>query len=179
MVAINAYTWHEWATGTTTETLYGAHLNAMGDYVSALINKGITGANIATGGVDAGALIAVDIIGEAHIDHSKASGARLLQIGKNTAVTGQMIVKGTTLITAAATTNTDVTVYFTGGDCCTAGDPAFAAVPMVWAEVYTTQKPTITVKACATDSCLVNVDCYDTETFANDWTLRWCAIGNK
>lgn len=180
MVAINAYTWHEWVEGTNTEVLYGQHLNACMDYVSALLNKGVTGANVATGGIDAGALIAADIVGETHLDYTRASGGRILQIGKNTAtVTGQMLVKGTSLITAANTTNTDITVYFTGGDCCTAGDPAFTGVPMVWADVYTADKPAITIKACATNSCLINVDPASTATFAADWTVYWCAVGNK
>jgi len=180
MVQTNAYTWHDWATGTSTETLYGSHLNNNFDYLSAIINKGITGANIATGGIDSAALFAGSVIVESAIDYGTGDGVGVVQIGKDRTTTGgQMAIKGTSLITAADTTNTDITVYFTNGDVCTAGDPGYTCAPHVYVTCYTDDTSArYTIKAVATDSALVNIDPGDTATFTENWTLYWQAFGD-
>ena len=182
MVQVDAYTWKEWATGTSTETLYGSHLNGNYDYVSALVNKGITGANIATGGIDVNTLFAGSVITEGTIDYGTGDGLGVMQIGKDRTTTGgQMLVKGTNLITAAATTNTDITVYFANGDVCTAGDPAYTAAPHVLAGYCITADQNVyyAVKAVATNSMLINVaPAAGTLTFTQNWTLNWAVIGD-
>jgi len=180
MVTVNAYTWHEWATGTSTETLYGTGLNWNFDYVSALVNKGVTGANIATNGIDSEALFAGSVITEGAIDYGTGDGMGVVQIGKDRTTTGgQMLVKGTALATAAAVTNTDITIYFTNGDVCTAGDPGFTVAPHVHATCYTAATDAAcTIKAVATDSMLVNVDADGANNLTENWTVYWQAIGD-
>ena len=182
MVATDGYTWKEWATGTSTETLYGTHLNSNFDYVSAMINKGITGANIATGGIDANTLFAGSVITEGAIDYGTGDGVGSLQIGKDRTTTGgQMLVKGAALITAADTTNTSITVYFTNGDVCTAGDPAYTAAPHLVACYCVTADNNVSyaVLAEATDSAQINVaPAAGTLTFTENWTLKWAVIGD-
>lgn len=174
-----SYTIHAWAT-TATETLYGSHLNVLGSVCSALLNKGITGANIATGGIDAAALFAGSVITEGSIDYGTGDGLGVVQIGKDRTTTGgQMSIKGTSLITAANTTNTDITVYFTNGDVCTAGDPGYTAAPHAYATAYTANTDMcINIKACATNSMQINVDLGGTATFTENWTIYWQAFGD-
>lgn len=176
MVSTNTYAWKEWTEGTGTEVLYGVDLNANFDYVSAVINKGITGANIATSGIDGAALIADDIIGEAKIDYSLSAGVRLLQIGKSTStVTGQMIAKGTTLINATNSTVATITVYFSNGDC---GNPSFIAAPHVYAYIVTAEPPVIGVSTITSGACVFRVDLNGAVTFTEAVTLYWQAYGN-
>ena len=180
MVQTDAYTWHEWATGTSTETAYGSHFNNNLDYLSAMINKGITGANIATGGIDANTLFAGSVVTEGAIDYGTGDGLGVVQIGKDRTTTGgQMMVKGTSLVTAADTTNTDVTVYFTNGDVCTGGDPGYSAAPHAYVTAYTANtEMCLNIKACATDSMQINVDLGGTATISQDWTLYWQVFGD-
>ena len=184
MVTVNAYTRHEWATGTSTETLYGTGLNWNFDYVSALVNKGVTGANIATNGIDSEALFAGSVITEGAIDYGTGDGMGVVQIGKDRTTTGgQMLVKGTAAVasvTGAGTTNTDITVYFTNGDVCTAGDPGFTASPHIGCVYIVTANTEVvyTRKAVATDSCQINIAATDTVLLGVDNTLYWEAIGD-
>lgn len=182
MTVVTAYTWKEWATGTSTETLYGSHLNANFDYVSDMANKGITGANIATGGIDSEALLAGSVVTEAAIDYGTGDGVGVVQIGKDRTTTGgQMLVKGASLITAANTTNTNITVYFTNGDVCTAGDPAYTAAPHLLSGYCVTADGNVhyAVLAEATDSMQINVaPAAGTLTFTQNWTYKWAVIGN-
>ena len=92
-----------------------------------------------------------------------------------------MLVKGTNLITAANTTNTNITVYFTNGDVCTAGDPGFTAAPHVVAAYCVTADNNVfyAVLAEATNSMQINVaPAAGTLTFTENWTLKWVVVGN-
>jgi hypothetical protein len=180
MVAINAYTWVVFTTGTSGNVLYGTSLNYPFMYVSAMVNKGITGANIANGGIDAGALIAANIVTHGHLSFAANGGVKLLQIGKSTAVTGQFIANGVATAAINTLTNTDVTVYFTNGEACTSGEPVYTAAPSVYVTcVYATPTtaPTITLKSVATNNAVINVDAYGTSTMTEEITLKWLAIG--
>ena len=182
MVAINAYTWKEFVTGTGTEYIYGTQLNANFDYISAMVNKGVAGVNIATGGIDSPTLFAGSVITEGSIDYGTGDGVGVVQIGKDRTTTGgQMLVKGTSLITAANTTNTNITVYFTNGDVCTAGDPAYTAAPHLLNGYCVTADGNVyyAVLAEATDSMQINVaPAAGTLTFTQNWTYKWAVIGN-
>ena len=180
MVTVNAFTWNEFVTGTNTQYVYGTQLNWNFDYVSAMINKGIAGVNIATAGLDSEALFAGSVITEGSVDYGTGDGMGVVQIGKDRTTTGgQMFVKGTALVTAAAVTNTDITIYFANGDVCTAGDPGFTAVPHVGVKCYTADTAVAyTYKAVATDSMQINVDPGSTATFTENWTVYWDAVGD-
>jgi len=179
MVDPSGYDWKTWVEGTQSEILYGADLNTNFKLLTDLANKGIDGNNIANNGIDSGALIASGVVNESHIDYGVSDGLGVLQIGKDRTTYGQMIVKGTSLITAANTTNTDITIYYSDGDVCTAGDPAFVGTPIVYAVAYTDNtEVNITYKQVATDSMLVNVDLGGTLTFTENWTIYWMAYGN-
>ena len=181
MVTVNAYTWKEFVTGTSTEYIYGTQLNWNFDYVSAMVNKGVTGANIATNGLDSEALFAGSVITEGSIDYGTGDGMGVVQIGKDRTTTGgQMLIKGTALITAANTTNTDITIAFANGDVCTGGDPAFTAAPHVGVVCYTADtQVAYTYKAVGTDTMLINVaPALGTLTFTQNWTVYWDAVGD-
>ena len=180
MVAINAYTWVTFTTGTSGNVLYGTQLNYPFMYLSAMVNKGITGANIATGGIDAGALIAANIVTHGHLNFAANGGVKLLQIGKLTTITGQFMANGSCVVASNTLTNTDTTVYFTNGEACTAGEPVYAAAPSVYVTcVYATPTtaPTVNVKSVGTNNAVINVDAYGTSTMTEAITVKWLAIG--
>lgn len=174
--------WVTFTTGTASSVLYGWQLNNNFWYVSSVINKGITGQNIAVGGIDAGNLIAANIITHSNLNFNTGGGCRVAQIGKAwTTTAGQFVAKGTQQITAANTTNTDVTIYFTNGDVCTTGEPVYKVAPHLYVTcVYATptENPSIVVKAIATNSALINFDAYDTNTITENVTIKWLAMGD-
>ena len=177
--------WTVFTTGTSGNVLYGADLNKNFSFVSLLVNKaitggGITGGNIANGGIDSGALIAANVITHNNLNFNAGGGCRVVQIGKAwTTTAGQFMAKGTALVTATNLTNTDVTIYFTGGDVCTAGEPVYQSPPHVYATVVTADPlSVVSIKAVATNSALINIDPPGSATFAANWTLRWMAIGD-
>jgi hypothetical protein len=182
MVAINAYTWVTHSTGTVPYTLQGTMLNWPLQYLSAMVNKGITGANISTGGIDAGALIAANIITQGHLNFAANGGVKCAQIGKSTLYTGQLMCKGTAAVASNTTvSNTVVTVYFTNGDGCTAGDTFRAGtIPHVYATVIyatPTTAPTLTVTTAASGGAQINVKAW-TSQMTEPLTVRWLAVGD-
>lgn len=174
--------WKEWSTGTTTEVLYGSDLNGNFDYLSTLLASGITGGNFAANAINSGNFVANDIVGEQHLNWAATTGPRVLQIGKSTAAAyEQFMCKGTSLITAANVTYTDITITFANGDICAAGEPVFTAVPHVTARVYAwgTDGPHhVDVVACATDTASIRLDCNGAETITTNHIVYWEAYGN-
>lgn len=159
MVAIDGYTWVNFEE-TATAVLYGTQLNYVLDYVSAMVNKGVTGAQLADNAVTTGNLGAVVVTeGAVNYTHTQ-NGVGAWQCGKDRATYQQAMYIGNTAVasnTEAASTN--VTFYFTNCDCCTAGEPSFGAVPFVQAMVATNDTSFICqVSAVATDSCLVHIN---------------------
>jgi hypothetical protein len=182
MVAINAYTWYTHGTDTVPYTLKGTMLNWPLCYLSDMVNKGITGANIATGGIDAGALVSANIITHGHLNFAANGGVKCPQIGKSTAYTGQLICKGTVAVASNTTvSSTVVTVYFTNGDGCTAGDVFRAGtIPHVYATVIyatPTTAPTLTVTTATTGGAQIGVSAW-TSQMTQALTIRWFAIGD-
>ena len=170
-----------WAEG---DVLYASDLTENFSLVTADLHS-ITGGQIAADAINAGTLIADDIIDESHMNYSDTViGAGLLQIGKDRTTHEQMMVKGTTLITAADVTNTDVTIAYANADCVTGGHPPYTAAPHVYVACYTDlgtwtpQDLGVHVEACGTTECTVNVNPPDTLTFTENWTLHWMAVGN-
>jgi hypothetical protein len=173
-------TWVSYTTGTTSNVLYGTSLNYNFWYLTSLINKGITGANIATAGIDAGALIAGGIITHGHVTFVANGGLKCVQIGKSTTFTGKMVACGAVVVSSnTAISSTDVTITFTAGDGMTAGD-TFRNVPIVYATVMCgapSTVPVITVKAAATNTANINFQAW-TSQMTQGYSIKWMAIGD-
>lgn len=177
MVAI-AGAWHAYV---AEEVLRSADLNNNFAFVTAMINKGITGANIAAGGIDAGALIAASVVTHGNISFAANGGLKCVQIGKSTVKGGQLMLKGSCVIAINTFTNTDTTIYFNSGDSWVAGDVYPTTAPHFYVNcVYATPTtaPSITVKSIATNGAVVNIDAYSTSTMTEAITLKWMAIGD-
>jgi len=174
--------WKEWSTGTTTEVLYGADLNGNFDYLSSALAGGLTNGNFASGAIGDGNKIANDIVGEQHLNWAATTGPRVVQIGKSTAAAyEQFYCKGTSLITAANTTVTDITITYANGDICAAGEPVYTAVPHVKAWVYaygTNGSHYVDVTTAGTATANVKVDLNAAETFAANMVVYWEVCGN-
>jgi len=177
MVAI-AGTWVSYTSGSI---LRSSDLNNNFAFVTAMVNKGITGANIATGGIDAGALIAASIITHGNMSFAANGGLKCIQIGKSTVKGGQLMLKGSCVVAINTLTNTDTTIYFNSGDSWVAGDVYPTTAPHFYVNcVYLTPTtaPTITVKSVAMNGAVVNIDAYGTSTMTEAITLKWMAIGD-
>ena len=170
-------------TWTEGDVLYASDLNFNFSSITADLHS-ITGGQLAADAVNAGTLIADDVVDETHLDWSDAvNGVGALQIGKDRTTHEQMMVKGTSLLTAANTTNTDVVITYANADCVTGGEPVYTAVPHVYVTAYTDvgtdgSHAIINVVAAATDKCTVNVDLAAAGTFTENWTLYWMVVGN-
>jgi len=150
--------WKEWVTGTNTEILEGSDLNDNFDYLSSMLAKGIISDYIADDAVTSPAL-AADAVVEGVVDYGTSDGVGVCQIGKDRTTHGQMIIKGDESVDTTTLTYKEITVYFTNGDVCTAGDPGFSGVPVAYATIYTNDEDMFCqVQACGTDSMLVRVD---------------------
>lgn len=181
MVAIGAYTWTSFTVGTVSNVLEGQQLNNNFAYVSAIINKGITGANIAASGIDAGALIAASIITHGHLSFAANGGVKCVQVGKSTLKGSQLMLKGSCVVAVNTLTNTDTTVYFSSGDSWVAGDSYSVTAPHFYVTcVYATPTtaPTVTVKSIVTNGAVINIDAYGTSTMTEAITLKWMAFGD-
>ena len=180
MVAINQYQWYTHTTGTQSYALTGGMLYYPFQYVSDMINKGITGANIATGGIDSGALIAANIITHGKLNFAANGGVKCAQIGKATTYTGLMVLKGTTAIASNTTiSSTVVTVYYSAADGWASGD-TFRSAPHVYATVVCatpSTAPTITVTSVASGGAQIHFNAW-TSSMTEPYTIRWVAIGD-
>lgn len=165
------------------EVLYPADLNENFSLITAVLHS-ITGGQFAADAINAGTIIADDIVDETHMNYAATVNAlRCLQIGKATGTHQQLMLKGTSLLTAANTTNTDVEIAYANADIASGGDPVYLAAPHVYVTVVTdlgdaAQDLGINVKAHATDTCLVNIDLPSTDTFTQNWTLYWTVLGD-
>lgn len=186
MVTSSLASWVTFTTGTAANVLYGTQLNANFSYLETLLKKGITGANIATGGIDAGALIAANIVTHANLNFNTSGGCRVVQIGKASNTTAcQLALKGvaTAAINTTAT-NTDVTILYSSADVWGAADVYKAGhTPHVYVTcIYATptEAPLLTLKSVTSGGAVVNVarthttDAYITEAI----TVRWMAMGD-
>jgi hypothetical protein len=183
MVAPNAYTWTEFVE-TTATPLYGVHLNRNFDYVSAIVNKGITGGNIATDGIDSAALIADGVITHGALDKGTGDGCRIVRIGMAANTTaGYFVAKGTVTIPISALTTTVYTttvITYSNGDVCTTGEPLYNAAPYFNAvPIYNNASNTafIAVQAVGWQTALVKLDFGGTLTCATSVAVQWMAVG--
>ena len=141
--------WKEWQEGTTTEVLYGAHLNGNFQYLTDALDGGIVAANLSADCVGAGA-VAADVIGESHMDWADTNDSpKVLQVGKSTNTYQQWMCRGTVAVGTVAGKVQTVTITYAGAGVCTAGEPTFAAVPHVLPFVYTTDTTISVVVATA------------------------------
>ena len=170
--------WNAWADG---EVLYAASLNENMSLITAVLHS-ITGGQIAADAINAGTLIADDVVDETHLDYGDTVNAvRCLQIGKKTATHQQLMLKGTSLITAVAATTADVEVAYANADIASGGDPVFIATPHVYVNVYSDlgSDGSINVIAVDTDTCNVRLDVPGAAVeVTENWTLYWMVVGD-
>lgn len=146
--------WKVWAEG---DVLHAGTLNENFTLITAVLHS-ITGGQMAADAINAGTIIADDVVDETHLDYADTVNAvRCLQIGKDTGTHQQIMVKGTCQATIAAVTIQDVTFVYANADLVTA-DPGFNAVPHVIATVYTDDTDYVCdVKAAGTTNCTIQV----------------------
>ena len=139
----------------TNQVLYPAPLNENFTLITAALHS-ITGGQMAADAINAGTIIAADIVDETHLDYADTvNPVRVLQIGKET-TPAQMLVKGTCIATIAAVTIQDVTFVYGNADCVTGGEPVFTEVPHVIATCYTDDTDYVCdVKQAGTTNCVV------------------------
>ena len=147
--------WHDWAEG---DILYASDLDEQFTLVTAVLHN-ITGGQFAADAINAGTIIAVDVVDETHLNYADTiNGVGCLQIGKDRANHEQMMVKGTCQATIATVTIQDVTFIYANADCVTAGEPVYSAVPHVYATVYTDDTDYVCdIKEVTTTKCVVQV----------------------
>ena len=184
MVNVSAYTWTEFIT-TTATPLYGVHLNRNFDYVSDLVNKGITGANIATSGVDSPALIANAMITDGHLDTGTGDGVRICRpfgsVATQTA--GYKVAVGYTTMASTTATYSTMNVYYSQCLCYTTADTASFNGPPYFSVVgiySTTGTGTCRVFVMGVNYTYANIRAdYGTAAteFATPLPIRWVAIG--
>ena len=145
-------------TWTESDVLYASDLNENFTLITAVLHS-ITGGQIAADAINAGTLIADDIVDESHMNYADTVlGAGVLQIGKDRSAHEQMMVKGIVTATIQALTITDVTFAYANADCVTGGEPVYSAVPHVIATAYTDDTDYVCdVKAVGTTNCEVQV----------------------
>ena len=179
MVDVAGYGFKVWET-VTTEPLTGADLNILGNYISDLLNKKITAAQISDDAISRAAIVDA-AVGDSKLDYSTDGGCRVLKIGHDSTTTGSaMMIWGTSLLTAANTTNTTVTIIFSNAALCTAGDPAYTATPVVGAYVITADTD-VAVQPTSVNTLQmeVYVDASASETFTENWVVYWWAVGDR
>ena len=143
-------------TWTESDVLYASDLNENFTLITAVLHS-ITGGQIAADAINAGTLIADDIIDETHMNYADTViGAGVLQIGKDRTTHEQMMVKGIVTATIQALTITDITFAYANADCVTGGEPVYSAVPHVIATCYTDDTDYVCdVKQAGTTNCVV------------------------
>ena len=165
----------------TNEILYPADLNENMSLITAALHS-ITGGQMAADAINAGTIIADDVIDETHMNYAATQNAfRCLQIGKLTATHQQIMVKGTSLVTAANVTNTSIIITYNNGDLVPAAGVVFVSVPHVYATVYSslgTGGGGLNITAAGTATCAVNIDMGGTVTITQPWTVRWMVVGD-
>ena len=172
--------WNTWADG---EVLYAASLNENMTLITGVLHS-ITGGQIAADAINAGTLIADDVVDETHLDYADTVNAvRCLQIGKKTATHQQLMLKGTSLVTAANVTQTDITITYANADIASSGDPVFIGIPHVFLTVYSDmgtlgEDLNLTVQAVATDTCQAHLDVPGAVTITENWTVYWMVMGD-
>ena len=147
-----------WNTWTEGNVIHAASLNENFTLITAVLHS-ITGGQMAADAINAGTIIANDVVDETHLDYSgTVDGVGVLQIGKDRATHEQMMVKGTCQATIAAVTIQDVTFAYANADCVTGGEPVYSAVPHVIATVYTDDTDYVCdIKVAGTTQCTIQV----------------------
>ena len=124
--------WNTW----TNEILYPAELNENFALVSSAVNS-ITGGQMAADAINAGTIIADDVIDETHMNYAATQNAfRCLQIGKESGTHQQLMLKGTCVLEPVAATVTVVTFTYANAGLAV-GDPAFIGIPHVFPTAIT------------------------------------------
>ena len=148
--------WNAWTAG---QVLSASHVNENFSSITAILHS-ITGGQIAADAINAGTLIADDVVDENHLDWADTvNGVGALQIGKNRATYQQMMVKGATEVQpVAATVGTIAFTYSNTGyvDCISAGEPVFTGTPCVIATAVTDDAAYIVrVSTADSQSCVI------------------------
>ena len=174
-------TWVEFVTTTNNVVLYGTELNVNFDFVSDMVNKGITDANIAEDGIADGAVIAADVIREEHLDYADANyGPRVMQIGKALNTYQQLYVQVTAEVATVAATNTDITIDYTDGNVVDGAEINFAIAPtLVTAYVITAGTDAVAhPKVIGTDTMQINFKEAAGNNITETQTLYWAVVGD-
>ena len=142
-------------TWTESDVLYASDLNENFTLITGDLHS-ITGGQIAADAINAGTLIADDVVDETHLDYADTVvGVGVLQIGKDRTTHEQMMVKGIVTATVQAVTITDITFAYANADCVTAL-PVFSAAPHVIATCYTDDTDYVCdIKQAGTTNCVV------------------------
>ena len=169
-----------WNTWTEGNVLHAASLNENMSLITAVLHS-ITGGQMAADAINAGTIIADDVIDETHMNYAATVNAvRCLQIGKDAGTHQQFMCKGTSAITAAAVTNTTITIAYANADLVSDAAAAFLAVPHVYATVYSSlgTDGALNIIGAGTTNCQVNIDLPSTDQFTEAWTVYWMVVGN-
>ena len=145
--------YNSWAEG---QVLSASDLNENFTLITAVLHS-ITGGQMAEEAINAGQIIAADVVDDTHLDYADTiNGVRCLQIGKKTASHQQLMLKGlTAAYTTAAVTIIDVTFVYENADIAS-GVPGYLGTPHVIATVYTDDTDYVCdVKAVGTTDCTI------------------------
>ena len=165
---------------TAGNVLSAASLNADNAAAYAVLNAGLTGANIAPDGVSSGTFIADDVIGESHMNWADTTdGVKGMQIGKEANTYQRVHAIGTSAV--ASVTNAavvTVTVTYNNDVIMTAGGVVFAATPHVIPYVLTSDTAIgAFVVAAGTANATINV-CKSDTYLTTAQVLYWKVVGN-
>ncbi len=167
--------YNSWAEG---QVLSASDLNENFTLITAVLHS-ITGGQMADDAINAGQIIANDIVDETHLDYADTVNAvRCLQIGKEAGTHQQLLLKGTgSVVINTTVTITDVTFTYSNADLAT-GDPGYLLPPHVCATAYTDDAAyVVTIKAVGTQSCVLQCG-PGTDNITQAQGIYWMVVGD-
>lgn len=175
-----------WKSWSDDEILYSADLNGNFQYLTDLIDGGITAGMFGADCINDVTFIADNVIDDTHVDFSGDNGvpAAVLQRGRDTATyVEQWIFHGTAGCAATNTNYTDITITFSDAEMADSGEPSFEGSPFFDANVAHTATTTddiyhCVIKSISTNQAVVTI-IHDTDTIADTLTINWMVIGES
>ena len=144
-----------WNTWTEGNVLHAASLNENMSLITAVLHS-ITGGQMAADAINAGTIIADDVIDDTHMNYAATVNAvRCLQIGKETGTHQQLMLQGVGVADTGAYTISEVTFTYADAELAV-GDPGFIGVPHVFPTAITDDPLYICkLKSINTDKCVI------------------------
>jgi len=144
-----------WNTWTEGNVLHAASLNENMSLITAVLHS-ITGGQMAANAINAGTIIADDVIDETHMNYAATQNAfRCLQIGKESGTHQQIMLNGTCVADTGAYTISEVAFVYSDANLAV-GDPAFIGLPHVFPTAITDDPLYICkMKSIGTQSCVI------------------------